>query len=145
MAGTQKSLDEFMKNYEEQSTEDKAAVASGEYEDRETLKAERDQVYENYYLESFQDGIEGKYGNNTAVRLTSPEGTKLTLWVNGYEEEHFNTFLGKLEKKGVSLPVKIDFLRTQEESKSGNGRSYNRLRIMEVASGEEVQFELDSL
>ena len=49
MAGTQKSLDEFMKNYEEQSAEDKDAVASGEYEDRETLKAERGQVYENYY------------------------------------------------------------------------------------------------
>ena len=144
MAGTQKSLDEFMKNYEEQSAEDKDAVASGEYEDRETLKAERDQVYENYYLESFQDGIEGKYGTNTAVRLTSPEGTKVTLWVNGYEEEHFNAFMGKLEKKGVSLPVKIDFLRTQEEAKT-SGNAYNRLRIMEVASGEEVQFELDSL
>lgn len=144
MAGTQKSLDEFMKNYAEQNEEDKDAVASGEYEDRETLRAERDQVYSGYYLESFQDGIEGKYGTNTAVRLTSPEGTKVTLWVNGYEEEHFNAFMGKLEKKGVSLPVKIDFLRTQEEAKE-SGRSYNRLRIMEVASGEEVQFELDSL
>ena len=144
MAGTQKSLDEFMKNYEEQSAEDKDAVASGEYEDRETLKAERDQVYENYYLESFQDGIEGKYGNNTAVRLTSPEGTKVTLWVNGYEEEHFNAFMEKLDKKGTSLPVKVDFLRTQEEAKT-SGNAYNRLRIMEVASGEEVQFELDSL
>ena len=144
MAGTQKSLDEFMKNYAEQNEEDKDAVASGEYEDRETLRAERDQVYTGYYLESFQDGIEGKYGTNTAVRLTSPEGTKVTLWVNGYEEEHFNAFMGKLEKKGVSLPVKIDFLRTQEEAKA-SGNAYNRLRIMEVASGEEVQFELDSL
>ncbi len=144
MAGTQKSLDEFMKNYAEQNEEDKDAVASGEYEDRETLRAERDQVYSGYYLESFQDGIEGKYGTNTAVRLTSPEGTKVTLWVNGYEEEHFNAFMGKLEKKGVSLPVKIDFLRTQEEAKT-SGNAYNRLRIMEVASGEEVQFELDSL
>jgi len=144
MAGTQKSLDEFMKNDEEQSAEDKDAVASGEYEDRETLKAERDQVYENYYLESFQDGIEGKYGNNTAVRLTSPEGTKLTLWVNGYEEEHFNAFIEKLDKKGVSLPVKVDFLRTQEEAKT-SGNKYNRIRFLEVASGEEVQMELNSL
>jgi hypothetical protein len=39
--------------------------------------------------------------------------------------------------------VKVDFLRSQEESKGGN--KYNRLRIMETASGEEVQFELDSL
>jgi hypothetical protein len=144
MAGTQKSLDEFNKNYEAQNEEDKDAVASGEYEDRETLRADRDLVYSGYYLESSQDGIEGKYGTNTAVRLTSPEGTKLTLWVNGYEEEHFNAFMAKLEKKGVSLPVKIDFLRTQEEAKT-SGNAYNRLRIMEVASGEEVQMELESL
>jgi hypothetical protein len=144
MAGTQKSLDEFNKNYEAQNEEDKDAVASGEYEDRETLRADRDVVYSGYYLESSQDGIEGKYGTNTAVRLTSPEGTKLTLWVNGYEEEHFNAFMAKLEKKGVSLPVKIDFLRTQEEAKT-SGNAYNRLRIMEVASGEDVQMELESL
>ena len=144
MAGTQKSLDEFNKNYEAQNEEDKDAVASGEYEDRETLRADRDLVYSGYYLESSQDGIEGKYGTNTAVRLTSPEGTKLTLWVNGYEEEHFNAFMAKLEKKGVSLPVKIDFLRTQEEAKT-SGNAYNRLRIMEVASGEDVQMELESL
>ena len=144
MAGTQKSLDEFMKNYAEQNEEDKDAVASGEYEDRETLRAERDQVYSGYYLESFQDGIEGKYGTNTAVRLTSPEGTKVTLWVNGYEEEHFNAFIEKLDKKGVSLPVKVDFLRTQEEAKT-SGNKYNRIRFLEVASGEEVQMELNSL
>lgn len=144
MAGTQKSLDEFNKNYEAQNEEDKDAVASGEYEDRETLRADRDVVYSGYYLESSQDGIEGKYGTNTAVRLTSPEGTKLTLWVNGYEEEHFNAFMAKLEKKGVSLPVKIDFLRTQETSKTSDNK-YNKLRLMEVASGEDVQMELESL
>ena len=144
MAGTQKSLDEFMKNYAEQNEEDRDTVASGEYDERETLRAERDKIYSGYFLESSQDGIEGKYGTNTAVRLTSPEGTKLTLWVNGYEEEHFNAFVEKLEKKGVSLPVKIDFLRTQETSKTSDNK-YNKLRIMEVASGEEVQHELDSL
>ncbi len=144
MAGTQKSLDEFMKNYAEQNEEDRDTVASGEYDERDTLRAERDKIYAGYYLESSQDGIEGKFGTNTAVRLTSPEGTKLTLWVNGYEEEHFNAFVEKLEKKGVSLPVKIDFLRTQETSKTSDNK-YNKLRIMEVASGEEVQHELDSL
>ena len=95
-------------------------------------------------IESSQDGIEGKYGTNTAIRLTSPEGTKVTLWVNGYEEEHFNAFIEKLDKKGVSLPVKVDFLRTQEEAKT-SGNKYNRIRFLEVASGEEVQMELDSL
>jgi len=144
MAGTQKSLDEFMKNYAEQNEEDRDTVASGEYDERDTLRAERDKIYAGYYLESSQDGIEGKYGTNTAVRLTSPEGTKLTLWVNGFEEEHFNAFVEKLGKKGVSLPVKIDFLRTQETSKTSDNK-YNKLRIMEVASGEEVQMELNSL
>jgi len=144
MTGKQKSLDEFMKNYEAQNEEDRDTVASGEYDERETLRAERDKIYSGYFLESSQDGIEGKYGTNTAVRLTSSEGTKVTLWVNGFEEEHFNAFMEKLEKKGVSLPVKIDFLRTQETSKTSDNK-YNKLRIMEVASGEEVQMELNSL
>ena len=144
MAGTQKSLDEFMKNYEAQNEEDRDTVASGEYDERETLRAERDQIYSGYIMESSQDGIEGKYGTNTAIRLTSPEGTKVTLWVNGYEEEHFNAFMEKLDKKGVSLPVKVDFLRTQEEAKT-SGNKYNRIRFLEVASGEEVQMELNSL
>ena len=144
MAGTQKSLDEFMKNYEAQNEEDRDTVASGEYDERETLRAERDKIYSGYFLESSQDGIEGKFGTNTAVRLTSPEGTKLTLWVNGFEEEHFNAFVEKLGKKGVSLPVKIDFLRTQETSKTSDNK-YNKLRLMEVASGEDVRMELESL
>lgn len=144
MSNKQSTLDEFNKNYEAQNKEDRDAVASGEYEERETLRAERDQIYSGYIMESSQDGIEGKYGTNTAIRLTSPEGTKVTLWVNGYEEEHFNAFIEKLDKKGVSLPVKVDFLRTQEEAKT-SGNKYNRIRFLEVASGEEVQMELNSL
>jgi len=144
MSNKQSTLDEFNKNYEAQNKEDKAAVASGEYDERETLRAERDQIYSGYIIESSQDGIEGKYGTNTAIRLTSPEGTKVTLWVNSYEEEHFNAFIEKLDKKGVSLPVKVDFLRTQEEAKT-SGNKYNRIRFLEVASGEEVQMELNSL
>lgn len=142
MVEQQRSLDEFMKNYEEQVQEDKEVTTSGEYDERTTLKAERDQVYSGYFVESYQSGIEGKFGENTAVRVTSPEGEKQTLWVNGYEEQHFLQFIERLEKKGIDLPVKVDFLRSQEESKQGN--KYNRLRIMETASGEEVQFELDS-
>ena len=143
MSNNQSSLDAWLKNYEEQTQEDKEVTASGEYEERTTLKAERGQIYSGYFLESYQGGIEGKYGENTAVRLTSPDGEKMTLWVNGFEEKHFNQFVERLEKKGVDLPVKIDFLRTQEDSSGGN--KYNRLRIMEVDTGEDVQFELDSL
>ena len=143
MVERQTSMDEFLKNYNEQVQEDKEVATSGEYEERTTLKAERDQVYSDYIIESYQGGIEGKYGENTAVRITSPTGEKQTLWVNGFEEQHFNQFIERLEKKGVNLPVKVDFLRSQEESKSGN--KYNRIRFMETATGEEVQYELDSL
>ena len=136
-------MDEFLKNYNEQVQEDKEVAASGEYEERTTLRAERDQVYSGYIIESYQGGIEGKYGENTAVRVTSPDGEKQTLWVNGFEEQHFNQFIERLEKKGIDLPVKVDFLRSQEESKGGN--KYNRIRFMETASGDEVKFELDSL
>ena len=143
MVERQTSMDEFLKNYNEQVQEDKEVATSGEYEERTTLRAERDQVYSGYIIESYQGGIEGKYGENTAVRVTSPDGEKQTLWVNGFEEQHFNQFIERLEKKGIDLPVKVDFLRSQEESKGGN--KYNRIRFMETASGDEVKFELDSL
>lgn len=143
MVEKQKSLDEFLKNYDEQVQEDKEVTTSGEYDERTTLKAERDKVYSDYIVESYQSGIEGKFGDNTAIRLTSPDGEKMTLWVNGFEEKHFNQFVERLEKKNIDLPVKVDFLRSQEESKGGN--KYNRIRFMETASGQDVQFELDSL
>ena len=143
MVERQTSMDEFLKNYNEQVQEDKEVATSGEYEERTTLRAERDKVYSGYIIESYQGGIEGKYGENTAVRVTSPDGEKQTLWVNGFEEQHFSQFIERLEKKGIDLPVKVDFLRSQEESKGGN--KYNRIRFMETASGDEVKFELDSL
>ena len=134
-----------MKGYQEQVGQDETVQGSGEYEERTTLKAERDTVYSDYIIESFQGDIEGKYGTNTAVRVTSPDGEKLTLWVNGFEEQHFNSFIERLQAKGIDLPVKVDFLRTQEKSKKNENRTYNMIRFMEKAHGEEVQFELDSL
>ena len=56
MSDTQKSLDEFMKNYEAQNEEDKDLVGSGEYDERETMRADRDTIYSGYYLESCQSG-----------------------------------------------------------------------------------------
>jgi len=145
MADRQTAIDEFMKGYQEQVGQDETVQGSGEYEERTTLKAERDTVYSDYIIESFQGDIEGKYGTNTAVRVTSPDGEKLTLWVNGFEEQHFNSFIERLQAKGIDLPVKVDFLRTQEKSKKNENRTYNMIRFMEKAHGEEVQFELDSL
>jgi len=145
MAERQTAIDEFMKGYQEQVGKDESAQSSGEYEERTTLKAERDTVYSDYIIESYQGDIEGKYGTNTAIRLTSADGEKQTLWVNGFEEQHFNNFIERLQSKGIELPVKVDFLRTQEKSKKNEERTYNMIRFMEKAHGEEVQFELDSL
>ena len=144
MSEKQTSKDEFMKNYEEQAKDEVGLAPSGEYEERDTLKAERDTVYSGYFLESYQGEIKGNYGMNTAVHLTSPDGDKLTLWVNNWEEQHFLGFVSKLEEKGTELPVKIDFLRTKEASQKSD-REYNKLRIMLTASGDEVKFELESL
>ena len=53
MVEKQKSLDEFLKNYDEQVQEDKEVTTSGEYDERTTLKAERDKVYSDYIVESY--------------------------------------------------------------------------------------------
>ena len=142
-----------MKNFKDQEAEDRATTGSGEFQERTTLKTERDQVYAGYYIESYQGGIEGKYGVNTAIRVTSPEGEKQTLWVNGFEETHFNNFMKKLtssdvvtvdEKGNLSAPLKVDFLRTQPISEK-TSKPYNRIMFVLQASGEEAQGELDSL
>ena len=143
----QTNLDDFMGEVKTQEEDHRKAYggnASGEFEDRTTLKAERDKLYEGYILEGYTSAIDGQYGKNTAARLTSATGEKLTLWVSGYEEQHFVQFCERLDKQGTTLPVKISFARTQKTAEK-SGRTYNRIMIRLDASGEEVQLELDSL
>ena len=142
--GNQMSLDDFRAEVQAQEKEYTATFGSGEFESRETLKAEREKPYLNYIVEGYSANVEGKFGNNTAIRLTSPAGEKQTLWVNNFEEQHFNQFITRLEKQGLDLPVKISFARTQEVSEK-TGNPYNKLMIKLVASGEDVQIELDNL
>ena len=97
-----------------------------------------------YILEGYSANVEGKFGKNTAIRLTSPAGEKQTLWVNNFEEQHFNQFITRLEKQGIDLPVKISFAKTQEVSEK-TGNPYNKLMIKLVAHGDDVQIELDNL
>ena len=146
------SKEDFMAKFKEQEAKDRGTSGTGEFEERTTLKAERDTPYTGYYIESYQSGIEGNFGPNTAVRVTSPSGEKQTLWVNNFEEKHFLQFISRLEKdngvtvddKGtLSPPVKVDFMRSQQESEEG--RKYNRIMFILVDSGEDVQNELDSL
>lgn len=148
MASNQATIDDFMNAHAAQGSD---SESSGEYDERETLKAERDVVYEGYIIESYAPGIEGKFGVNTAVHITSPDGEKMTLWVSGYEEQHFNSFMkatckeyGLTDTQGtLSAPIKVAFMRSQEPNKAGD-KKYNRLRLVYRDSGEDVQFELDS-
>jgi len=138
----QTNLDVFLKDVEEQEKQDRETTGSGEFEERSTLQAERDILFEGYIIESYQSGIEGKFGDNTAVRITSPTGEKQTLWVNGFEEQHFLKFIEKNATDDIALPVKVSFLRTQKTSAAGN--MYNNLKIRLDGHGDEIQFELDS-
>jgi hypothetical protein len=138
----QTNLDVFLKDVEEQEKQDRETTGSGEFEERSTLQAERDILFEGYFIESYQSGIEGKFGDNTAVRITSPTGEKQTLWVNGFEEQHFLKFIEKTVTDDIALPVKVSFLRTQKTSAGGN--MYNNLKIRLDGHGDEVQSELDS-
>ena len=140
----QMSLADFVNEVQEQEKEYTATFGSGEFESRETLQAEREKPYLGYIVEGYSADVEGKFGKNTAIRLTSPSGEKQTLWVNNFEEQHFNQFIARLEKQGLGLPAKISFARTQEVSEK-TGNPYNKLMIKLVASGEDVQIELDNL
>jgi hypothetical protein len=139
----QTTLEDFLAEVKEQEGETRGH-GSGEFEDRTTLKADRNILYRNYIVEGFTSDIQTKFGLNTAVRLTSPEGEKVTLWVSGYEESHFLGFVKRCEGEGQDLPLKVSFARTQQTAaKSGN--TYNKLNIKLEDSGEDVQIELDNL
>ena len=139
----QTTLEDFLNEVKEQEGESRA-FGSGEFEDRTTLKAERNTLYRNYIVEGYTSDVQSKFGKNTAIRLTSPEGEKQTLWVAGYEEQHFNAFVKRCESEGNELPLKISFARTQQTAaKSGN--TSNKLNIKLEDAGEDVQIELDNL
>ena len=140
---TQKSLDDFLREASEEEEEHRTSDV--EYEDRTTLKAEFDKVYENYIVEGYTSDIESEYGGtNTAIRMTSPDGAKMTLWVGSVEQNIFHEKISHWEKQGHSLPVKISFARTKATS-AKSGREYNKLTIKTIATGEEVALELETL
>lgn len=136
----QTSLEDFLNEVKEQEK----TYGSGEFEERTTLKAERNTLYRNYILERFNRREDGQYGPSTALNMTTPEGEKVVVWVSGYEEQHFNTFFKRTEEEGHSLPMKVSFARTQQTSEK-SGRTYNKLNIKLESSGEDVQIELDNL
>ena len=156
----QTTLNSFLDDVQEQNDDFRQTFGSGEFEERTTLKAERDKLYEGYILAGHQANIESKqgYDPSTAIRLTRDDGEKMTLWVSGFEAQHFEQYLARWVKQDigsvgpdpvtgelmVTAPVKISFMRTQAVS-TKTDRTYNKLVVRLDAHGEDVLHELESL
>ena len=94
-------------------------------------------MYTGYILEGYTDGIEGQYGESTAVRMVEPEaGRRVTLWLTGYEQEHLKSAITRWCEDGESYPMEVKFLRHKVPSK--NGRMYNRFSVQLLTSGDTV-------
>tara|TARA_R110002167_G_scaffold201342_2_gene404946 strand:- start:1651 stop:2133 length:483 start_codon:yes stop_codon:yes gene_type:complete len=124
-------------------TEQQANKGERTYISRDTLKAIIDEdsgyseMYEGYILEGFTEGIEGQYGLSTAVRLIAPlDGRRVTLWLQGYEQEHLKNFIQTSLDGNASYPMEIKFVRHKVDGK--NGRRYNRFSVQLLSSGEDV-------
>lgn len=139
----QTTLEDFLAEVKEQEGQNRA-FGSGEFEERVTLKAQFNVLYRNYIVEGYTANVQSKFGKNTAVRMTSPEGEKVTLWVSNFEEQHFNAFVKRCESEGHELPLKVSFART-EQTAAKSGNKYNKLNIKLESAGEDVQIELDNL
>jgi len=94
-------------------------------------------LFNGYIVEGYTPGIEGNYGESTAVRMIEPDkGRRMTLWLTGFEQEHFKNAIGKWTEDGATYPFEVSFLRHKVPSK--NGRVYNRWSGRLMNSGEDV-------
>jgi hypothetical protein len=109
------------------------------YPNRDRLQAEFDTLYQGYIVEGYNEGIEGQYGISTAVNLidTNNEGRRMTLWVSGYECNHFAQFIEGQAANGNALPLQVSFVRTKQTSEK-TGRTFNKLTLRLDASGDDV-------
>lgn len=109
------------------------------YPNRDRLQAEFDTLYQGYIVEGYNEGIEGQYGISTAVNLidTNNEGRRMTLWVSGYECNHFSQFIEGQAANGNALPLQVSFVRTKQTSEK-TGRTFNKLTLRLDASGDDV-------
>ncbi len=132
-------IEAFLAEVEAQSS---TSGTSGRYINRDRLVVSIDEdtgyseLHSGYLLEGYTSGIEGKYGESTAVRLVNPDGRRVTLWLTGYEQEHLMNMVSGWTDEGHSYPMEIRFLRHKVDSR--NGRKYNRFSAQIVKSGEDV-------
>jgi hypothetical protein len=106
---------------------------------REKIKAQFDTLYNGYIVESYNEGIEGEYGVSTAVNMidTNNDGRRVTLWVGGYETNHFSQFVEAQAANGNSLPLAVSFLRTKQTSEK-SGRQFNKMVLRLDSAGDDV-------
>ena len=116
---------------------------TGKYINRDRLIVSIDdetgysELQNNFILEGYTSGIEGKYRESTAVRMISPEGgRRVTLWLTGYEQEHLRSQVSSWTDDGASYPFEIKFLRHKVDSR--NGRKYNRFSAQLLSHGDAV-------
>ncbi len=131
-------IEAFLKEVEEQTESNPTR-----YVNRDRLAVPIDEetgysdLHSGYILEGFTSGIEGKFGESTAVRCIAPEsGRRCTLWLTGFEQEHLKSMVAKWTENGDSFPYEVKFLRHKVPSK--NGRKYNRFSATLLNSGDGV-------
>ena len=134
-----KEIEEFLSELETEAQEN----TNVRFITRDKLNAPIDEdsgysdIFEGYILEGYTSGIEGKYGESTAVRMIEPDnGRRMTLWLTGFEQEHLKNSIAKWTDDGASFPLEVKFVRHKVPSK--NGRKYNRFSAQLLSYGEEV-------
>jgi hypothetical protein len=128
-------IEAFLAEAAEQAPERAEAV----FPTRDKMKAEFDTLYQGYIIEGYNEGIEGEYGVSTAVNCidTNNDGRRVTLWVGGYETNHFAQFIEGQAANGNSLPLAVSFLRTKQTSEK-SGRQFNKMVLRLDSAGDDV-------
>ena len=164
MTDKQTKIDDFLAEVDKQN--EKHAVP-GTKNLHEKQEFEFGVVYENYILERIgsKDSPKG-YGVSYAMNMTAPtiqkivdkkgnpavdkdtgklveDTNKVTLWISGNMKKDVDKFLAQ-ENVTDNLPAKISFAKNKNTNPA-TGNEYHKLSIKLVATGDDVQFELDAL
>jgi len=163
MTDKQTNIDDFLAEVDKQN-EKHAVPRTNDL--HATQEFEFDVVYENYILErvATHDSTKG-YGVSYGLNMTAPtiqkivdrkgnpavdktgelvkDTNKVTLWISGNMKKDLDKFLAQ-ENVTDNLPAKISFAKTKNTNPA-TGNVYHKLNIKLVATGDDVQFELDAL
>lgn len=163
MTDKQKKLSDFLAEVDKQN-ERHAVPETGRL--HATQWFEFGTVHENYILERIGTNESTKgYGISYGMNMTAPtiqkivdkEGNpavdkkgelvkdtnKVTLWISGNMKKDLDKFLS-LEDVTDNLPAKISFAKSKDTNPA-TGNVYHKLNLKLVATGDDVQFELDAL